>query len=142
MRLPHNTQRLCIMPKSRTRTALLPCALLSMALALTALPGQTNEDSLMCHGEAGLVGERDGAQISISVLPELFAGSVHGDLDCVMCHQDLDGIELPHDEETERVDCGQCHDDVAERQRKVYYFATGLIAPAFGIGSRIVWELL
>jgi len=75
---------------------------------------QENDDCLMCHEDSELTGELGGQEISVFVDPESFAGSVHGEFGCVDCHMDLDGVELPHDEELEPIDCAMCHDDVAE----------------------------
>jgi len=72
---------------------------------------QENDDCLMCHADPDLTGERNGREISLHVDEDGYAGSKHGDLDCIFCHQDLDGAELPHEEELERVDCSMCHDE-------------------------------
>jgi cytochrome b subunit of formate dehydrogenase len=98
------------------------------ALALTVLPSraQANDDCLMCHEEPDLAMEKNGQEISLHVDPEAFSASVHGDLECVMCHQDLAGAELPHEGGLERVDCSGCHDDVAEEQaRSLHGVAAG-----------------
>jgi predicted CXXCH cytochrome family protein len=92
--------------------------LLFTALAILAatpfIPAQENDDCLMCHADADLTGTRDGAEISVFVDAESYAASVHAGLDCITCHGDLDGAELPHDEDTESVQCGMCHEDRAE----------------------------
>ncbi len=77
---------------------------------------QENEDCLMCHEDPEAVGERGGHEVSVFVDPGAFSASVHGEFGCIDCHMDLDGVELPHDEALEAVDCGMCHDDVAEEQ--------------------------
>ncbi len=54
------------------------------------------------------------------VLAELVANSVHGDMDCTDCHEsasmdDIDSLaEQPHGRPVGVVDCGTCHDEVAE----------------------------
>ncbi len=40
------------------------------------------------------------------------AGSAHEDLDCTECHADIH--QLPHLDDLATVDCGSCHEDVAE----------------------------
>jgi predicted CXXCH cytochrome family protein len=75
---------------------------------------QENDDCLMCHEDPEAVGERGGQQISVYVDREAYAGSVHADFGCIDCHMDLEGVELPHAEELEPVDCATCHDDVGE----------------------------
>jgi len=81
-----------------------------------ALPvgAQENDDCFMCHEDPDLVGERGGDEHAMFVDPDTFAASVHADFGCIDCHMDLDGVELPHDEELEAVDCAMCHDDMAE----------------------------
>ncbi len=75
---------------------------------------QTTEDCLDCHEDNQLTKERDGREISLYIDLDRYRKSVHTDLECIDCHSDLDGAELPHDENLERVDCGNCHDDVAD----------------------------
>ena len=90
-----------------------------VVLALVALiapvpsSAQTNDDCLMCHEDPELVGERGGVEMSMTVEPEAFKASVHGEFACIDCHMELDGAELPHDEDLEPVDCAMCHDDMA-----------------------------
>jgi cytochrome b subunit of formate dehydrogenase len=84
------------------------------AVLLAALPadGQENSECLQCHGSAGLKVEREGRDVSLYVDAERFSDSVHADLDCISCHEDLDGVEeWPHLTGLERVNCGECHDD-------------------------------
>jgi len=89
--------------------------LVALAAAVAApVAAQENDDCLMCHEDPDLVGERGGSEFSVHVDPEAFAASVHADFACIDCHMDLDGVELPHEEELEVVDCGMCHDDMAE----------------------------
>ncbi|MCU0302794.1 MAG: cytochrome c3 family protein [Thermoanaerobaculales bacterium] len=87
---------------------------LALAIIIPGLGlGQTIEDCLTCHEDPELVGEIGGVEVSMHVDPAGFRSSVHGEFGCVDCHADLDGAELPHDEELEPVDCGTCHDDMA-----------------------------
>ena len=75
---------------------------------------QSLDDCMMCHEDRDLTGERKGKEYSVHVNLNKFSGSVHIDLECIDCHADLDGVELPHEEELELVDCGMCHDEIAE----------------------------
>ncbi|MBD3402894.1 hypothetical protein GF420_08355 [candidate division GN15 bacterium] len=92
--------------------------LLLMVTAVVFSPGvvlsQSNDDCFMCHSDPDLTVERGGREISMYVDEETHAGSVHGFLECVDCHQALMDAELPHDSEVEDVDCSFCHDEVAE----------------------------
>ncbi len=80
--------------------------------------GQTTKDCLDCHEDEELSKERNGREIFLHIDENRYSGSVHGDADCIDCHADLDGIELPHDEDLEMVDCGLCHDDIADMYGK------------------------
>ena len=80
------------------------------------LVAQESEDCLLCHEDAGLTGERDGAEISVHVNAEAFSASIHGDFTCVDCHADLEGLDV-HDEDVQRVDCSSCHDALSDTAR-------------------------
>ena len=70
----------------------------------------SNDDCLACHGDAGAA-RADGR--SVAVLPEPFAGSIHGmgGLSCVDCHTDLAALtEYPHAEQLQPAQCATCHD--------------------------------
>ncbi len=59
------------------------------------------------------------------VVPDRYAQSMHGDLECIDCHADLDEFDdFPHEDELEAVDCGLCHDDVVDLHRASVH-ATG-----------------
>ena len=79
---------------------------------------QSVDDCMMCHEDRDLTGGRNGREFSAYVNLKTFSGSVHADLACIDCHADLDGAELPHSEELADVDCGICHDDIAEEYNK------------------------
>jgi len=97
-------------------------ARVALGIALLAVPGlpgpalaQDNSDCLTCHEDPDLTGTIRGQETSVFVDPAVLSSSVHGDLDCITCHADLDGAELPHDEELKPVDCATCHDDVPKQ---------------------------
>ena len=95
----------------------LPCLFLYLVLGflITSWPAaQENDDCFMCHEDPDLTGMRAGQEIPVFVDPQAYTGSVHADLSCALCHQDLADTELPHAEEVEPVDCGLCHDQQAE----------------------------
>jgi cytochrome b subunit of formate dehydrogenase len=108
-----------------SRTAKYPLAtLLALFLCLTiwtVLPGavqaQTSEDCMDCHEDEELTKNEGTRVISLYIDLAKYRQSIHGleDMECIDCHQDLDGFEdWPHDDELEDVDCSMCHDDVAE----------------------------
>jgi hypothetical protein len=90
---------------------------LAQSRAGTASAGPTNEDCLVCHGDADLQ-RADGRRVAVD--PGAYARSVHGQLDlaCVACHADLAGAELPHADTLARVDCSTCHDAAVAAYRE------------------------
>jgi hypothetical protein len=86
---------------------LFPAVWLAMAPRVSA---QTNEDCLTCHSDKTLTKQRLGRKISVYVDGAAFQKSVHGSLDCVSCHADLEKKDLPHEAPLETVACGSCHD--------------------------------
>ncbi len=92
-------------------------ACLVMVAVVPAPPAlaQENEFCLKCHGrDQELRGTREGRSISLYVDADHFAQSVHGDFDCVTCHEELEETSLPHKFDLARVDCTGCHDEAAE----------------------------
>jgi len=85
------------------------------ALAFTLLPAADsaaqmgNEVCLGCHGTAGFTAPgADGKDRPLHVAPAPFGSSVHGKLECAMCHADVTAV--PHDLKARaKVDCGNCH---------------------------------
>lgn len=75
---------------------------------------QDNDECLMCHDDNKLRGKSNGRTVSLYVSEKNFTSSVHGDLDCKDCHEDIDADDIPHRKTFKRVECGSCHDDVAE----------------------------
>ena len=51
---------------------------------------------------------------NLHVDPATFDESVHGDFECIECHEDLIDAEFEHDAPLPPVDCAMCHDDMAE----------------------------
>jgi len=93
--------------------------LFAVTLALAAKPAlsQSNDDCLACHAEKGMTGTRGGRTISVTVDKKQLASSVHAGVDCVGCHHDLSGKDLPHEPGVKLVDCANCHDKQAKDYR-------------------------
>jgi len=91
--------------------------LVFLALGTGTVWAQETDDCLACHSDPDLTGEVRGHEVSVFVDPTTFAESVHGDLSCVMCHQDLDGADLPHEDTLAPVDCSICHDAASQAHR-------------------------
>ena len=71
-------------------------------------PALTNADCLACHNDPKLARNVNGRVASLHVSDKIFAGSVHGSLNCTSCHADIK--QLPHGAAL-KVACGQCHTD-------------------------------
>lgn len=85
--------------------------LLSLAFVLAPRgAAQGTEECLACHEDRELTGTRKGRTFSAFVDAKKYAASVHGSLECVTCHADLAGKEMPHDEDVAPAVCGDCHD--------------------------------
>ena len=97
----------------RLRWAILVLIFPLAAGAPSAL-AQEVADCLACHEDPALTAERDGKQVSRFIDPRVFTGSVHSTLECVACHIDLAGVEFPHSAPLAKVDCGSCHENIAE----------------------------
>ena len=100
------------------------CSLLSLvALLLTtaaagAASGPTSDDCLACHSDKTMTTKRGARTVSLFVDQKMFAGSIHGSLQCTSCHADLDGKDLPHSTPLTKVNCGSCHSDEAAQHAK------------------------
>lgn len=78
--------------------------------------GQENSDCLTCHSDRSLFIRRGSQKISLYLDENRFSKSVHGALDCISCHVDLEGVDFPHESGLKRVLCGTCH----EAQQELY----------------------
>ena len=93
--------------------------ILAFVVVVGRVDAQTTTECMECHGDPELTTEEGGRVRSLYLNGDTFRRSVHGDLECIDCHQDI--TELPHDERLERVDCGFCHEDaVAEVSRSAH----------------------
>ena len=99
---------------------LLFTALPSMGQNRKAPPKPTNEECLICHGDAGLATEREGKPVSLAVDPDKFKISMHGSiLTCVDCHADVKSS--PHEARPAKVDCSTCHADQQAAYDRSYH---------------------
>lgn len=85
----------------------------------------------MCHEDKTLRGTKNGRTFSVYVNPKILASSVHGDVDCIMCHTDLEGADFPHTQDVKKATCNACHDEAQEM------FDEGLHGQAFEKGDRL-----
>ncbi len=92
----------------------------------------TNDDCLMCHGDASAA-RADGR--SVAVTAETFGGSIHGlsGVACVDCHRDLAAqAEWPHAEKLKPAQCATCHEPA------VTLYEKGIHAQARRSGGNLV----
>jgi len=69
---------------------------------------------LKCHEKQDVFRLEDGKQISLTVRKEDIQNSMHRDIPCVKCHADIDPQKHRPCETSGRVDCSNCHAQVAE----------------------------
>lgn len=79
------------------------------------LNAQSNEDCMMCHEDPDLTTIRNGKEVSVFVKANTLLKSVHSKLDCIYCHEDAAVEEFPHAEKLQPVNCGNCHDEAADK---------------------------
>ena len=93
----------------RTLVAILTIGVLG-GLALRPAAAQENDECLECHSLAEM-GEDAGEDFPL-IDEARFAASIHGDVECITCHADLEGADVyDHDVPLKRVDCGVCHEE-------------------------------
>ena len=87
-----------------------------MMILLIASPASalTTSDCFDCHSDDTLTKTAGGREVSLFVDEMVYGESIHGDLDCTDCHEDLMAAEDEHEELVEPVQCGNCHDDAAQ----------------------------
>ena len=88
-----------------------PIALAFLFLTLPfQLAGQTTSDCLTCHSDNSLTMIKKGKTVSLFVNGRNFSKSVHGELECVTCHEGFKADEIPHSKKITPVRCMNCHD--------------------------------
>jgi hypothetical protein len=80
--------------------------------SFSVITAQENSDCLMCHADNTLKGHRNGKSFSVFVDEKKLGSSVHADIQCINCHQDLEGTDFPHTEDVQPAKCDGCHDDI------------------------------
>jgi len=79
-----------------------------------SLIAQSNDDCLMCHEDKELTAQRDGKTVSVYVDIKILEKSVHQNVKCIECHDDVNVDEYLHADQLKKlkpVDCGKCHKD-------------------------------
>jgi hypothetical protein len=78
---------------------------------VSSVHAQENDDCLMCHEDNTLKGHKNGHTFSVFVDTKILSSSVHAEVDCIMCHADLEGTDFPHTENVKKAQCLPCHED-------------------------------
>lgn len=100
------------MPERIIKPDLLFLTILLIVSALSTGRAQENSDCLMCHADNTLKGSKNGHSFTVFVDEKKLSGSVHADVQCISCHQDLEGAEFPHTTNVQPAKCDVCHDDI------------------------------
>lgn len=92
----------------------------------TTVAAEATEEAvscLLCHGDpSSSTTLPDGSVRSLYVDAEVYSHSVHGGMDCSMCHADAVG-ETPHPANLAPVDCGACHEEAEEYKTSLHAVA-------------------
>ena len=92
--------------------AIVWCAVLVLLHVASAAAAQqpTNQDCLVCHGDASLTRDVNGKAVSLHVDPDKFKNSMHGGMfTCIDCHTDIK--TSPHETMPAKVSCATCHSE-------------------------------
>ncbi|MGQ9659320.1 MAG: nitrate reductase [Thermochromatium sp.] len=107
--------------------SVLPGVIPEAGAAIQGYLGTDNADCLRCHHMETLAyrDPRTGDLIDLHVAPERFAYSVHGELQCIDCHEGDFG-QYPHPASVlgQRLDCVGCHQDLYKADKRPYTFKT------------------
>jgi len=76
--------------------------------------GTSDRECLQCHEKPDLVKVVDGEQISMTVDKDVLQNSEHRNIPCVKCHSDINPQHERPCETVSRVDCSNCHAQIAE----------------------------
>lgn len=106
------------MSRRRLTTNLIAVTLFFFLYSLSITFAQENSDCLMCHSDNTLKGHKNGHSFSVFVDENKLGKSVHADVQCISCHQDLEGSDFPHTENVQPAKCDACHDDIQSRFNK------------------------
>ena len=82
--------------------------------------GTSDRECLKCHEKEDVHKIVDGQEISLLVRKEDIQNSAHRNIPCVKCHTDIDPQRKRLCETSSRVDCSNCHAQIAED-----YFKSG-----------------
>lgn len=96
---------------SRRLHAILLAIFLLGGIFVPQLVAQENDDCMMCHNDKTLTKKVGNRTVSLFVDEKKLNGSTHSSVLCVACHFDLKDVDMPHEENLQKVNCGSCHID-------------------------------
>ena len=92
-----------------------PAAPVPKAAVAEVKPSAT-ASCLECHTDPDLFVRRGGKKISLFIDEKVPARSAHKSLECVDCHEGLDGEKTPHRKTLVPVDCVGCHEGTGKKK--------------------------
>ncbi|MEI6465496.1 MAG: cytochrome c3 family protein [Verrucomicrobiota bacterium] len=92
-----------------------PAAPVPKAAVAEVKPNAT-ASCLECHTDPDLFVRRGGKKISLFIDEKVPARSAHKSLECVDCHEGLDGEKTPHRKTLVPVDCVGCHEGTGKKK--------------------------
>lgn len=113
---------------------LLAITALTIIFSVTTTIGtaQSNEDCMMCHEDPELITERNDKEFNWFVSLDSLETSVHKEVQCIECHDDVNIDELEHADQLKRlkpVNCSKCHKETG------MMFDRGIHGQAFSLNE-------
>jgi len=98
----------------------LALAVTLFCLSVSPVSAQDNEKCFDCHSDEELTGSFADEEMSMYVAEEAYATSIHSDMACAECHQDIDPKRRRHStrKDLELVDCSGCHRPEANAHKR------------------------
>ncbi len=93
---------------------LLIATLCFLSFSVPKVYALTDSDCMDCHGDTDFSTVHDGKTVSLYVNFDTFNKTKHGENGCISCHEDADVEGDEHPVPLARVNCGNCHEEIAE----------------------------
>jgi formate dehydrogenase gamma subunit len=83
-------------------------------LLISSVFSQSNQVCMDCHEDEEMTAFiKDTVEISAYINIKVYENSIHGDMDCIDCHTDIEDPE-DHAEDLKSVNCAECHEDAQD----------------------------
>ncbi len=108
------------LPQFNHKSYWLALAVTLFCLSVSPVSAQDNEKCFDCHSDEELTGSFADEEMSMFVAEEAYATSIHSDMACAECHQDIDSKRRRHStrKDLELVDCSGCHRPEANAHKR------------------------